>query len=118
MIEVNNEVFIIDTGPDFRQQMLSNNVNNISGVFFTHHHKDHVAFRNFREVVIKPSNTNEVSAILRYCNDRLIQNLTLAYDMMNTHLHDCHYTAYDNSYIYYQNIQQMIYEQIYEDYDM
>jgi phosphoribosyl 1,2-cyclic phosphate phosphodiesterase len=43
MIEVNNEVFIIDTGPDFRQQMLSNNVNNISGVFFTHHHKDHVA---------------------------------------------------------------------------
>jgi len=43
MIEVNNEIFIIDTGPDFRQQMLTNNVKNISGVLYTHHHKDHVA---------------------------------------------------------------------------
>ena len=43
MVEVNNEIFIIDTGPDFRQQMLTNNVKNISGVLYTHHHKDHVA---------------------------------------------------------------------------
>jgi len=43
MIEVNNETFIIDTGPDFRQQMLTNNVKNISGILYTHHHKDHVA---------------------------------------------------------------------------
>tara|TARA_B100000900_G_scaffold75662_1_gene60489 strand:- start:8245 stop:9006 length:762 start_codon:yes stop_codon:yes gene_type:complete len=43
MIEVNNETFIIDTGPDFRQQMLTNNVRNISGILYTHHHKDHVA---------------------------------------------------------------------------
>ena len=43
MIEVKNEIFIIDTGPDFRQQMLTNNVKNISGVLYTHHHKDHVA---------------------------------------------------------------------------
>jgi len=43
MIEVNNEIFIIDTGPDFRQQMLTNNVKNINGILYTHHHKDHVA---------------------------------------------------------------------------
>ena len=43
MIEVNNETFIIDTGPDFRQQMLREDVKDIDAVLFTHHHKDHVA---------------------------------------------------------------------------
>ncbi|MAM04613.1 MAG: MBL fold metallo-hydrolase [Flavobacteriales bacterium] len=43
MIEVDNQVLIIDSGPDFRQQMLNNNVINIDAIIFTHHHKDHVA---------------------------------------------------------------------------
>ena len=43
MLEVNNQVFVIDTGPDFRQQMLRENVRNIDAILFTHHHKDHVA---------------------------------------------------------------------------
>ena len=43
MVEVNSQTFIIDTGPDFRQQMLRENVQNIDAVLFTHHHKDHVA---------------------------------------------------------------------------
>ncbi|MCH7536169.1 MAG: MBL fold metallo-hydrolase [Bacteroidetes bacterium] len=43
MIEVDDKVFVIDTGPDFRQQMLTYNVNNLTAVLFTHEHKDHVA---------------------------------------------------------------------------
>jgi phosphoribosyl 1,2-cyclic phosphate phosphodiesterase len=43
MIEVDNKVFVIDTGPDFRQQMLAHRVKDLTAVIFTHEHKDHVA---------------------------------------------------------------------------
>jgi len=43
MIESNGNSFVIDTGPDFRQQMLRENVQKLDAIFFTHHHKDHVA---------------------------------------------------------------------------
>jgi len=33
--------YVIDCGPDFRQQMLSNKVSRIDGIVFTHEHADH-----------------------------------------------------------------------------
>jgi phosphoribosyl 1,2-cyclic phosphate phosphodiesterase len=35
--------YVIDCGPDFRQQMLRENVRAIHGVLFTHEHSDHTA---------------------------------------------------------------------------
>lgn len=35
--------YVIDCGPDFRQQMLTNNVNKLNGILFTHEHADHTA---------------------------------------------------------------------------
>lgn len=43
LVSIDNENYIIDTGPDFRQQMLINNLKSLKGVLFTHEHKDHVA---------------------------------------------------------------------------
>ena len=43
MIAWGNYQFVIDCGPDFRQQMLRENVTFINGVLLTHEHNDHVA---------------------------------------------------------------------------
>ncbi|MGQ0828706.1 MAG: MBL fold metallo-hydrolase [Bacteroidota bacterium] len=43
LIEEAGKTFVIDTGPDFRQQMLREKVKNLDAVIFTHEHKDHTA---------------------------------------------------------------------------
>jgi len=43
MITINNLNYLIDCGPDFRQQMLRNDVQDIRAILFTHEHKDHIA---------------------------------------------------------------------------
>ncbi|MCB0409108.1 MAG: MBL fold metallo-hydrolase [Flavobacteriales bacterium] len=43
LIETQGKTFVIDTGPDFRQQMLREKVQQLDAVLFTHEHKDHIA---------------------------------------------------------------------------
>lgn len=42
-VEISKQSFVIDTGPDFRQQMLRERVRRIDAILFTHAHRDHTA---------------------------------------------------------------------------
>jgi phosphoribosyl 1,2-cyclic phosphate phosphodiesterase len=43
MVSWGDSTYIVDCGPDFRMQMLRENVQRINGVLFTHEHSDHTA---------------------------------------------------------------------------
>ncbi|MES2618061.1 MAG: MBL fold metallo-hydrolase [Bacteroidota bacterium] len=42
-IDLDGKVIVIDSGPDFRQQMLRNHTMQLDALIFTHEHKDHIA---------------------------------------------------------------------------
>lgn len=42
-LEVDGKSFVIDSGPDFRQQMLREEIQQLDALLFTHEHKDHTA---------------------------------------------------------------------------
>ncbi len=41
LVEWDEYTYVVDCGPDFRQQMLRANVSKIDGIIFTHEHADH-----------------------------------------------------------------------------
>tara|TARA_X000000950_G_scaffold67457_1_gene83297 strand:+ start:685 stop:1455 length:771 start_codon:yes stop_codon:yes gene_type:complete len=43
LVQWKNYNYIIDCGPDFRQQMLKNNCTHLDGIIFTHEHADHTS---------------------------------------------------------------------------
>ena len=43
LIEIDDATIVIDSGPDFRYQMLRQKVMDLDAILFTHEHKDHVA---------------------------------------------------------------------------
>jgi len=43
LVEWNDYTYVIDCGPDFRQQMLREDVRRIDGILLTHEHSDHTA---------------------------------------------------------------------------
>ena len=42
MVEIGDKRFVIDAGPDFREQMLREGVSHITAILLTHKHKDHI----------------------------------------------------------------------------
>lgn len=42
LIQTEQTTICVDAGPDFRQQMLRENVRHLDAILITHHHKDHI----------------------------------------------------------------------------
>jgi phosphoribosyl 1,2-cyclic phosphate phosphodiesterase len=75
MISVNGENYVIDSGPDFRQQMLRHNVKSLRAVIFTHEHKDHVGGMDD----IRAFNYREQRDMEIFCSERVLEALKREY---------------------------------------
>jgi len=69
LVEVDDYVLVVDTGPDFRQQMLRAGVGKLDGVLFTHEHRDHIAglddIRSFNFIQKTPMDIFAEDRVLR-----------------------------------------------------
>ncbi len=58
LVEEGDSVLLLDSGPDFRQQMLRQKVQKLDAILYTHEHKDHIAgldeVRAFNFLLQKP----------------------------------------------------------------
>lgn len=71
LIETDKNTLVIDSGPDFRTQMLRANVQNIDGIIYTHEHKDHVAgMDDVRPLCFKHNKEIEI-----YAHERVLKQL-------------------------------------------
>jgi phosphoribosyl 1,2-cyclic phosphate phosphodiesterase len=74
-IHWDNHSYVIDCGPDFRQQMLTSQCPKVDGILFTHEHSDHTAGIDD----IRPFNFKQ-GDIPIFAHDRVIKNLKRRFD--------------------------------------
>ena len=80
LVENDCNSVIIDCGPDFRQQALLQHINHLSGIIFTHEHKDHVGGLDD----IRPFNYHQQGDIPIYASPRVIEHLKMEYPYIFT----------------------------------
>jgi len=75
LVEWDDYTYVIDCGPDFRQQMLNSKCTKIDGIIFTHEHADHTAgLDDIRPFFFRQGN------IPIYAHERVIKSLERRFD--------------------------------------
>ncbi|HPC99571.1 MAG TPA: MBL fold metallo-hydrolase, partial [Bacteroidales bacterium] len=75
MIETGNTVIIFDAGPDFRQQMLRENVMRVDAIVLTHEHRDHISGMDD----VRAFNYKTSDAIDIYAENRVLEEVKREY---------------------------------------
>jgi phosphoribosyl 1,2-cyclic phosphate phosphodiesterase len=70
-INYKNQNFVVDTGPDFRQQVLTNNIKKIDFVLYTHAHRDHTSGID----ELRSFNFIQKKSITAFGNENLVRQL-------------------------------------------
>lgn len=79
LVEVEDLNILIDCGPDFRQQMLSNSVHRIDAILYTHEHSDHtVGLDDIRPFFFRQGD------IPVYAHERVMNSLRHRFDYIFT----------------------------------
>ena len=75
LVSWNDYNYVIDCGPDFRQQMLVNPIERLDGILFTHEHADHTAgIDDIRPFFFRQGD------IPIYAHERVVQSLKRRFD--------------------------------------
>jgi phosphoribosyl 1,2-cyclic phosphate phosphodiesterase len=70
-VEIGGKSFIIDTGPDFRQQVLRAGIKRLDAILYTHEHKDHTAGMDD----VRGFNFHQQATIPLYARAQVIEQL-------------------------------------------
>ncbi len=74
-IEINDAKLLIDAGPDLRQQLLREKIENVDAILITHEHNDHTAGLDD----IRPINFKHAKVIPLYSIARVLEDLKMRF---------------------------------------
>ncbi|WP_282630648.1 MBL fold metallo-hydrolase [Empedobacter sedimenti] len=70
LLEKDGKIITVDSGPDFRQQMLRYNAQRLDGIIYTHEHNDHVlGLDDIRPLVFKSGDDMNVYGLKRVLDE-------------------------------------------------
>ena len=75
LVRFEGKTFLIDAGPDFRQQMLREKVSHLDAILLTHHHKDHTGGLDD----VRSFNYLEKRSFPIYCEAGVLESLKKEY---------------------------------------
>lgn len=75
MVEKDGYRIVIDTGPDFRDQMLENSIDSVDAVLYTHFHYDHMGGLDD----LRPFSKRKEEGLKCYCDNRTYDEIIRKY---------------------------------------
>ena len=89
LVQKNNKNLLIDTSPDLKQQFLSNKIDNIDAVFYTHEHADHTHGIN----ELRSINLIHGKIIPCYGNEQTMEKITKSFNYLFENTEKSYYPA-------------------------